>query len=163
MAIVHFTEYEANRLIESRKFVCRIVQDNTEGPPNSDTEKKIVYDIRRRDMPQKDIHLRLCARLAPWVPGSGPKPIPGVSLQWKGHPVRKLDYSLRHDSKRHGVSIGHVKGWHEHVWTDQDEDEYVVIADPPVKAQDIKSLIRWAAEKWNIELDGIDAQRGLGL
>ena len=163
MAIPHFTEYEANQLIKARKIVARTIQDNTQDKGHPDKEKTVSYDVRRRDMPEKDIHLRLNARLAPWVPGSGLKPLPGVALIWWGSLIRKLDHAIRHDSIRHGVSIGHIKGWHEHLWTDEDKDKYVIAANPPVKGQDIRSLVRWAADKWSIELDKISAQEELNL
>jgi len=143
--------------------VSGTIRDNTKDRSHPETEKQVAYDIRRRDMPEKPLHLVLYARLAPWVPGSGPKPLPGISLRWWGKHLRKLDYAIRHDSKRSGISIGHVRGWHEHIWTDEDEDEYVVQANPPVRGQDIRSLIRWAAEKWNIELDKVEAQGELDL
>jgi hypothetical protein len=160
MAIVHFNEYEVHQLIAARKFVNRVVQDNVQ--EQTDFEKKIVYDIRRKDMPKKNISLQLTARLAPPLSASGAKAIPGVSLRWKGKTIRKIDYALRHDSIRYGVSAGHLSGWHEHIWTDEDEDRYVIAANPPVKARDIRSLVRWAAEKWNIDLEQIAEQYTLG-
>jgi hypothetical protein len=158
MAIVHFTEYEVRQLMVARKFIFHVIRDNVQSPNNSESEKQIVYDIRRRDTPRKDYRLRLCARLAPSLSGVGPKSTPGVSLQWRGKNIRKLDYALRHDSIRSSVSAGHVSGWHEHIWTDEDEDRYVIAADPPVKGTDIRSLVRWATEKWNIETDKIAEQ-----
>ncbi len=155
MAIVHFTEYEVRQLMAARKFVFQIVRDNVQSP---DFEKQIVYDVRRRDTPRKDHRLRLCARLAGSLSGVGPKSTPGVSLRWKGKSIRKLDYALRHDSIKSGISVGHVDGWHEHIWTDEDEDRYVIPADPPVKGNDLRSVVRWATEKWNIETDEIAEQ-----
>jgi hypothetical protein len=160
MAIVHFSEYDVRQLIAARKFVNRVVQDNVQ--EQTDSEKKIVYDIRRRDMPKKNISLQLCARLAPSLSAGGAKATPGVSLRWRGKTIRKVDYALRHDSMRYGVSAGHLSGWHEHIWTDEDEDRYVIAADPTVKGRDIRSLVRWAADKWNIELEQIAGQYILG-
>jgi hypothetical protein len=158
MASVPFTEYEVRQLLEARKFVFRVLQDNIATESDSDSEKHIVYHVRRIDAPRKDIRLRLCARIPPSLSGVGPKGTPGVALQWQGKIIRKVDYALRHDSLRHGVSVGHVKGWHEHIWTDEDEGRYVVQADPLIKKFDIRSLIRWAAQKWNIELEELAKQ-----
>jgi hypothetical protein len=162
MATAHFTEYEVRQLLEARKFVSRVLQDNLKANSNPNSEKHIVYDVRRMDMPRIDIRLRLCARLAPSISGVGAKATPGVALQWKGKLIRRIDHALRHDSIRHGVSVGHLKGWHEHIWTDEDEDSFVITADPPVTRSDIRSLIQWAAEKWNIDLGSISKQMPLG-
>jgi hypothetical protein len=113
-------------------------------------------------MPRKDVRLRLCARLAPSLPGIGPRPVPGIALQWKGKNIRKVDHALRHDSYRYGVSAGHVRGWHEHIWTDTDEDRYVIPAEPPIKNGEMRALIRWAFDKWNIENNEINEQLLLG-
>lgn len=162
MALAYFSEYQVAQLIAARKFVFHVIQDTLQSKTDPSSEQKIVYDIRRRDTPTKDHRLRLCARLAPSLSGIGPKPTPGVSLMWRGKIIRKIDHSLRHDSIRDGVSIGHIRGWHEHVWTDLDEDKHVVAAQPPVRRCDIRSVISWAAEKWNIELDELDSQSRLG-
>jgi hypothetical protein len=154
MATVHFTEYDVRQLLEARKFSFRVKYDSTQNK-NSDSEKRIDYDIRRRDMPAKDLGLRLCARVAPSAPGVGVKSTPGVALQWKGRIIRKVDHATRHDSIRNGVSVGHIEGWHEHIWTDQDEGRYIVAADPPIRNASLKGLIQWAAKKWNIELEEI--------
>ncbi len=157
MATANFTAYEVRHLLDARKFVSRIVRD-TQGSDRPDRAKEIVWDIRRRDMPRKDLRLRLYARLLSSLPGIGTKSTPGVSLQWKGKNIRKLDYALRHDSIRYGVSAGHVDGWHEHIWTDEDEDRHVIPASPPVKGQDMRSVVRWCAQQWKIELDELGEQ-----
>lgn len=153
MATIPFSEYEVRQLISARKFAFRVIQDNTQTKPNPESERHISYDIRRKDMPNKDLRLRLNARIAPSVPGVGVKPIPGIALQWHGKIIRKLDHAMRHTSIQNGVSVAEICGWHEHIWTDEDEDKYVIAADPPVRNADMKSLIWWAAEKWNIEIE----------
>jgi len=150
MPIVHFTEYDARQLILARKFTFRVVRDTTRSDATN-SEKKLVYDVRRKDMPKRDNNLRLCIRLAPSIPGV-PKPMPGMSLQWKGTPIRKVDWALRHASIQSGVPVVYIKGWHEHIWTDEDQGKYTVPVEPPLKGCDIQSLTRWAAEKWNIEM-----------
>jgi hypothetical protein len=156
MVSIPFTEYEVSQLIAARKFVARVMQDNTRGDPDPQVERRIIYDVRRRDYPAKDIRLRLFARLSPSLPGIGIKSTPGVALQWRGKNIRKLDRALRHDNIQYGVVIGIVRGWHEHIWTDEDQGRYIEAADPPVKQTDMKSVIRWCAEKWNIELEEIE-------
>ena len=156
MATIPFCEYDVRQLISARKFVSKILQDNTQTKIGAEYEKHIVYEIRRVDTPTKDIRLRLCARIPPSVPGVGVKPTPGVALQWHGKIIRKLDSVMRHTSIQNDIPIGDVHGWHEHIWTDEDEGRYVVAANPPVKNADMKALIRWAAKKWNVELEKQD-------
>jgi len=162
MARAPFTEYDVRQLIAARKFVAKIMQDNVQSETDPRKERRIVYAIRRRDTPNRDISLRLIARLSPSVPGVGLKSLPGIALQWKGKIIRKLDWALRHDTWRDGVVVGFVRGWHEHIWTDEDEDRHIVEADPPIKRTDMRSLVRYCADKWNIGLEGIEEQPFLG-
>ena len=162
MATAPFNEYDVRQLIAAKKFVYAVKQDNTQSKSNVDSEKRIVYDVRRRDMQNKDIRLRLYARVPPSVPGQAVKPTPGVSLQWrKGKIIRKVDYALRHASIQNGAVIGYVRGWHEHIWTDEDEGAYVIAADPAINNPDMRKLIKWAAKKWNIELPQEEAHQEL--
>lgn len=156
MVIPPFTEYEVSQLIAARKFVAKVMQDNTRGKPDPQVERRIIYDVRRRDHPGKDARLRLCARLSPALPGIGIKPTPGVALQWRGKIIRKLDWALRHENVQYGTVIGIVRGWHEHIWTDEDQGKFIEAADPPVKQTDMGSVIRWCAKKWNIELEEVE-------
>lgn len=153
MVSAPFTEYEVSQLVAARKFVARVVQDNTRGEIDPQIERRIIYDVRRKDNPSNDNRLRLCARLSPSLPGIGVKGTPGVSLQWRNKNIRKLDHKLRHDVIQDGVVVGFVRGWHEHVWTDEDQDRFIIVADPPVRQSDLRSVIRWCADKWNIELE----------
>ena len=153
MANIPFTEYDVQQIIDGRKFVFRVMQDNTQSERDSQKERRIIYEIRRKDMPNKDIRLRLNARLSPSLPGIGVKSTPGVALQWKGKIIRKLDHKLSHDVIRDGLVVGRIRGWHEHIWTDEDEGRYIVEAAPPVKQSDLRSVVQWCAEKWNIEIE----------
>jgi hypothetical protein len=159
MPIAPFTEYEAGQLLLARKFISRALQDNLQSP--GDAERHVVYDVRRRDMPNKDLRLRLYARLPASVAGIRPNALPGASLQWKGKNIRKVDYALRHDSIRYGASAGVVRGWHEHIWTDEDEGKYIIAASPNPGKCDVRSLVRWACKKWNIDADEIGEQLNL--
>ena len=97
MVSAPFTEYEVSQLVAARKFVARVVQDNTREEIDPQIERRIIYDVRRKDNPSNDNRLRLCARLSPSLPGIGVKGTPGVSLQWRNKNIRKLDHKLRHD------------------------------------------------------------------
>jgi hypothetical protein len=151
MVNLPFTEYDVQKLVRAGKFIHKVMQDNTQ--PGSDplTEKRILYDVRKKDSPKHDIKLRLFARLSASLPGVGVKSTAGISLQWKGRNIRKVDYKLRHDVVQNGIVTGFIRGWHEHIWTDEDEDRYIVEADPPVKQSDLRAVLRWCFMKWNID------------
>lgn len=154
-------------LLKRKKFVHAVVFDNTQ-PSGKDKrkrayvapdEKRIVFEIRFSDSPDKAVKLRFTARLETPLTGL-PRPRPGISLKWKGVRVRGVNYYLRHDSIRNGVSCGHIKYWHEKIFTNTDGDKYVIDMNDEVKNEDLWSLIRFCCKRWNIQLE--DKQYKLG-
>ena len=70
---------------------------------------------------------------------------------WHGKRIRGLDHSITHDVVENGVITGKIKGWHEHFWTDQDEDNNIRFPNPPLQNFDLQSVIAWCCKNWKIE------------
>jgi hypothetical protein len=96
------TEAEVSKLLSRKKFIHRVLADNTRPKDKAAPqpfEKRIIYDVRFLDMPEKNAHLQLFARLEQAISGVFPKPRPGISLLLKGTRIRGVNYHLR-------------RGWH---------------------------------------------------
>jgi hypothetical protein len=50
-----------------------------------------------------------------------------------------------------GQSIAPVRGWHEKLWTEIDEDKYIIDVNEDIKNEDFRSIIRFCCNRWNIE------------
>jgi hypothetical protein len=153
------TEAEVARIISRQKFIYRTIADNTQ-PSRSEkrqkdyvqpNEKNIVYEIRYSDMREKPADLRFRARLETGISGA-PRPRPGISLNWKNTRIRGVNWNLRHDSMLNGQLLEPVRGWHEKLWTEIDEDKYVVSIKEEVRNTDLRSMIRFCCQRWNIDL-----------
>lgn len=144
------------QILSKRKFVYRVKYDNTARSPGNPVstepnEKRIVYDLRFLDAPEKEAHLQFLARQETPVSGVYPRPMPGMSLRWKGVRIRGINWNLRHDVVSNGVSTGYIRGWHEKLWTNADADKYIVDINGEVRNRDLNSMIRFAFERWNVE------------
>src|SRR6266481_5994327 len=131
-----FTQADVDYLIAARKFICRDVEDNSAARPVP-YEVRITFDIRRRDNPQPDIGLRFRALREPY------SVIPkwGIALIWHGKRIRGIDYKLREDIMHGGLIVGHLHHWHEHSWTDTDEDKNIIDVNHAEKNEDMRALI----------------------
>ncbi len=153
------TEAYVAEILKRKKFVHAVVSDNTRPSVEdkrkhghvSPNEKRIVYEVRFADMPDKPAHLRFTARIETGISGA-PRPRPGFSLQWKGIRIRGVNHNWRHDSLRHGVSCGHIRKWHEKIWTNTDGDKYAIDINSEIKNTNMVSMIRFCCKRWNIEL-----------
>jgi hypothetical protein len=144
------TEAQATDILARRKFIHKVSFDNSRSPTAN--ERLIIYDLRFVDGPNINQPLQLIARLERNIPGIAPRPKPGISLRWKGHfRIRQISYALRHDCLLNGIQHGHVRGWHEKIWTNADEDKYIVDVNSEIKNTDLTTMIRFCCERWNIE------------
>jgi hypothetical protein len=155
------TEAEVAKVLDRRKFVHKVVIDNTKP---TDTvhplEKRLICDLRFFDMPTKKVPLQFFARQEQAISGVWPRPRPGLSLRWRGVRIRGVNWFLRHDSLLNGVSCGRIKGWHEKVWTKSDGDKYIKDINNEIGNTDLTAMIKFCCGRWNIELK--DDQISLG-
>jgi hypothetical protein len=141
-----FTQADVEYLVAARKFICRTVEDNTTVYPLP-YEMRLTFDIRKRDYPQQDIGLRFRALREPhsviskW----------GIALLWHGKRIRGIDYKLREDIIDGGLIIGHLRHWHEHFWTDKNQDKNIIDVNSLVKNEDMRALVELCMARWNIE------------
>ena len=142
-------ESQVRICLKARKFIYREVRSNLEQYREAPIVE-VIYDIRRKDLPDVDQRMRLSARLARALPG-GPRPVPGVALRWHGERIRGIDWKLREDVVKDGFVVGLVRGWHEHRWTDTDADRYVINVNRFVKNPDFMGLLRQCLGRWHIE------------
>lgn len=154
------TRYNAEALVEARK-VASAPKVNTLGQTNSLlTERCLRADLRRVSAPAVGISLELYSRvMIRGLPGVRTEQLPSASLMWHGKRIRGLDYSIKHDVVENGLIVDSIKGWHEHYWTDQDEDKRIRVPSPPLQNFDIQAIVAWVCRYWKIE--GLTEQLGL--
>ena len=135
-----FTKADVDYLIKAKKLISAI-------PQMAETASEFVMqaDIRRKDDPgrEKGLIIRAHAKKSP--PGL-PKGVPSCVIQWHGYRIRGVNRELWHDNPDGTI----VRGWHEHIWNDQDRDSRVVPAD--VSQPSISKLFEWGLKRWNIEV-----------
>lgn len=146
MTAPDLTTAEVDYLVEIKKFVTAIPEIKYS---HSADEDEMSAAVRKKDNPGEDIGLTIVARVSKPISGL-PKEQPRCVLSWRGQRIRGLDYSVAHG--RPGTAGGVVKGWHEHRWTQQEKDGYIVKANPEPNRKDLVSIFRWGLKKWNIEV-----------
>ena len=150
MAAPEIRESEVERLLGAKKFIHRTTFDRSSGMGEGSTIE-VEYDIRRKDSPTLDLKLRLWARQKS-PKAVKPSPRPGVALYWRGKRIRGIDWKLKEDVRKDGFVTGEVvRHWHEHRWTDLDEDRVIANANKIVKQEDFWSVVRTCLKRWNIE------------
>jgi hypothetical protein len=112
------TAAQVAEIVAKRKFVSTIKQDNTK-PSKSElkqknykqpNEKSIYWDLRFADMRDRPIPLQFHARLETPISGLRViRPLPGVSLLWKGIRIRGVNHSFLHENMLNGVQIAPVR------------------------------------------------------
>jgi hypothetical protein len=138
-----FTESEVEYLLKEKKYILGLPQVKEQGGwlvMEADVKKKGDPNWQRGGLTIK-------ARTKTDFPGV-PKSSPTCFLQWHGYRIRGVDYEVRHDNPD-GNSI---RGWHEHIWDNENEDKRVIPASPRIQNADLKALFRWGLEKWRIEI-----------
>lgn len=140
VAVLTFSNADVEYLLDAKKTISAI--------PNimeSAAEFVMAANVRRKDNPGKELGLiiRVHAKRSP----SGiPKGVPACVLQWHGQRIRGINRELWHDNPDGSI----VKGWHEHLWNEEDRDGRVVPAD--IKRADMRGVFEWCLKKWNIEV-----------
>jgi hypothetical protein len=149
-----FTEYEAEELVAAKKYAIAHPLRNTLFRSDQKSNlREMVVSLRRKDMQFSDLVLVFGASVRT-VSISGVKSglRPSALLQWHGKRIRAIEYNIVHDVIENRVPTGkQIKGWHEHFWTDSDEDARIREPEPPIRNSDIFSILRWCSDRWNIE------------
>lgn len=112
---------------------------------------RIRYEVRKKDNPGAYLGLQIFAKLNRTPVPRGISPTPSVSLLWYNLRIRGINRKLRHDVVQNGIVVGTVRGWHEHQWTDADEDKFVIDVNALIKKSDLRSLLQFCMKRWNIE------------
>ncbi len=156
----NITRYAVDALVNARKFASS-QKVNTLGLAHGALgERCLRVDLRRVDSPVTGISLEFYSRIMTReLSGVRTVQRPSAALMWHGKRIRGLDHSITHPVVENGIIIGAIKGWHEHYWTDQDEDRRIRTPNLPLQNHDIQSVITWACRNWNIE--GLTEQLGL--
>jgi hypothetical protein len=159
------TEAQVAEILARRKRVHQVIENNTRsgdryrrvsGEPS---EQRITFGLRFVDSPNSPIPLQLRARLEKRMPGA-PRTWPGLGLIWNHCRIRGINYCLRHDCLLNGVSNGHVKGWHEKIWRNADQDKYIEDINKGIRKTDLMAMIRFCCKRWNIELPNEQLEMG---
>jgi len=139
-------------LVKAPKRIHRVIFDNTQTKKDVDAEWRVTYEIRKVASPHEALSLRFFARLEAPLTARVVKPVPGASLLWFGKRIRGIDWRLTKPVFRNGVIVGYVKGWHEHLWTDTDEDRFAI--EIQVKRPDLRSFIEFCLKRWHVDGGG---------
>jgi len=108
----------------------------------------IQQPVFRKSEPNNPIKgLVVMAKVHISLPGL-PRLIPSSALEWYGKRIRGLNKEIWHDNPD-GTT---VKGWHEHLWSPEEQDSYVVSARPKVTRTGLLDVFKWGLEKWNIDV-----------
>ena len=137
------TQAEADYLVKEKKYI-RAMPDVIDGQK----EFRIRANVFRVSAPGRPTGLVLVATAKKSPPGI-PRPWPSSALELNGRfRVRGLNYAILHDCPS-GPS---VEGWHEHIWTNQYEDNVVIKATPRPRDTSIRGMFDWSLKKWNIKV-----------
>ena len=133
-------------LVATPKFIRAVPPLQPSGsPPVVIRVHTLVFKTSEPNRPIGGLVVMAKARQAP----SGvPKPPPSSALEWFGKRIRGLDYEVWHDNPDGSI----VKGWHEHVWSPEYQDAYVVLARPKLKHKGLLDIFAWSLKKWNIKV-----------
>lgn len=152
MTSKRFTKAEVEYLLAARKFI-KAIPDLPLIVTSPQRIQAPVFLKSEPNIPVRGLVIMATIRRAP--PGL-PKPLPSVALEWYGVRIRGLNYEIWHDNPDGSV----VRGWHEHVWSPEYEDDCVVPAGPRVTRKGLQDVLKWGLRKWHIEVQ--QKQRTLG-
>jgi hypothetical protein len=154
------TRYNVDALVAARKVASSPKLNTMSASGALLNERCLKVDIRRIDSPSVGISLEFYGRvMIRELAGVRTTQRPSAALIWHGKRIRGLDHSLKHDVVENGLITGSIKGWHEHFWTDSDEDRRIRDANDSLQKQDLQSVISWCCKHWKIE--GMTEQTGL--
>jgi hypothetical protein len=142
-----FRRGEVDYLVSIPKFVHAIPRESF-----LDTQLRtgwrIKIDIFLKADSSKPIKGLIVVAKAHQAPIGLPHPTPSVALEWYGRRIRGLNYELRHDNPDGST----VKGWHEHIWSPNEQDALVIQANPEPRDRSLRGVLNWGLDKWNIEV-----------
>lgn len=142
--VPRFTNAEVDLLVDTRKFIKA-----TPLPKETPTEIFIQAQVFSKAEPDNPIRgLIVRARVTRHLTGTG-RHRPSASLEYHGIRIRGLDYEMWHDNPDGTV----VRGWHEHVWSQAEEDRRVRSPGREPNDLSLRGLFHWGLERWNIEIE----------
>jgi len=160
MSREQITRYSVDSLVEARKVALRTKQNTLYSGDPKQNEASLRIDIRKIDSPGIDLTLEFYGRIMrKSLAGVTVVQRPSAALIWHGKRIRGLDHNLKHETVENGIVTGFIRGWHEHYWTDSDEDNAIREPNPQLKNCDMQAVIGWCSTQWNIE--GIGETGGL--
>jgi hypothetical protein len=147
LAPERFTKGAADYLVSVPKFIRVIPAFPSSGSPSSNV---IIIEsgVFKKSNPGTPIGGLVVMAKARQAPTGIPKPNPSSALMWYGKRIRGLNYELWHDNPDGSI----VKGWHEHLWSPEDEDAYVISARPKPTRRGLLDIFKWSLKRWNIEV-----------
>lgn len=134
-------------MVAAAKFIRAIPALPPFGSPLP-TVIKIQAEVFKKSEPNNPIRGLMVMAKARQSPTGIPKPNPSSALEWHGKRIRGLNYELWHDNPDGSI----VKRWHEHLWSPEDQDSYVVSAEPKPTRKGLLDIFKWSLKKWNIEV-----------
>ncbi len=137
------TNAEIDYILKAAKFIFAV-------PNFEEQDGWIILRARvyKKDEPNWSAgSLSIHARVAKRPPGL-PSQLPSCCLQWHGIRIRCVDREARHDNP----DGTYVKGWHEHIWDDRNQDDRVIAAHPIVSHPSLRGIFQWGLDKWKIEV-----------
>jgi hypothetical protein len=141
-----YAEADVDYLVASAKFIRVVPTMQALGSPT--IVVRIQAEVFKRSEPHRPIKGLLVMAKARQAPSGVPKPTPSSALEWNGKRIRGLNYELWHDNPDGSV----VKGWHEHLWSPEFQDSYVVPARPKLTHKGLTDIFTWSLRKWNIKV-----------
>ena len=154
-----FTRYQADQLVEARKIATKTFRNSLFTSDLRISTRELAVALRRKDSPTIDLVLAFGATVkTAELSGIKSGLRPSASLLWHGKRIRGLDYTIKHDVVESGISVGVIRGWHEHYWTDSDQDNSIREPNPPIKNMDISAILEWSLKQWNIEGIGLNKE-----
>jgi hypothetical protein len=143
------TQAEADYLVDEKKYI-KAMPEVIDGAREFKMQAQ-VYSVATG----RPTGLVLMATAKKSPPGL-PRPYPSAALELRGHfRIRGINYAIRHDCPTGPI----VRGWHEHIWTDEYEDYVIRPARPKPKDTSMRGLFNWGLAKWKISV-GEPKKRG---
>lgn len=140
-----FTKADVDYMVAEAKFIREIPVVSCNSTASLERMQAPVFS---KAAPSIAIRGLLMIATVHTSPTGIPRAIPSSVLEWHGRRVRGVNYEIWHDNPDGTI----IRGWHEHLWSPQDQDSYVIRARPEPKRKALRDLFRWGCDQWNIEI-----------